>query len=243
MVLFKTQAQPLWYCFKLRPILAHCWLSYLAIGPLFVFWHLWLCPCPFRPKVANVQNPPMISAFVKKKKKSGQVAHIFCPLLAQLFRLLLVLCWPRHTFGPLLARFIWPSWYCLKPRPISAYSWLIPAIVADVGHSCWSSSSRAVDVSNPTTSAVTNSNEFLVTISASIANQKTNSSFYKFTPWVWGGMLEYTIEFKNNSHSIRLLLTYTWRLSLSFSWIVKDYQLVNQAIVEVYLYPTWFSYK
>jgi hypothetical protein len=33
-----------------------------------------------------------------------------------------------------------------------------------------------------TTSAATNSNEFPITISASVANQRTNSSFHKFTP-------------------------------------------------------------
>jgi hypothetical protein len=81
-VLFKTQARPLWYCFKPKPILAHCWLSYLAIGPLFLLWHLWLCPCPFRPKVADVQNLPMISALVQKKKKKKEAKlPIFLPFV------------------------------------------------------------------------------------------------------------------------------------------------------------------
>ena len=61
-----TQVRPLWYCFKPKPISAHCcfFFFYLATGPLLVIWHLWLCSCPFRPIVANVQNPPMISAFI-----------------------------------------------------------------------------------------------------------------------------------------------------------------------------------
>ena len=50
----------------------------------------------------------------------------------------------------------WPLWYCLKPRPILAYSWLILAIVADAGHSCRSLSSRVADVSNPTPSTSLN---------------------------------------------------------------------------------------
>jgi hypothetical protein len=74
--------------------------------------------------------------------------------------------------------------YCLKPRPILAHSWLIPATVADAGHSCRSSSSRLADVSNlvPSTPlnylAATNSNEFPVTILVSVANQRINSSFH-----------------------------------------------------------------
>jgi len=131
------------------------------------------------------------------------------------------------------AQDVWPMLSIVGPCCSKVADVQIPAIVADIGQllKFKFKSSRCFN------SGAINCTHLLrpTTISASVANQRTNSSFY--IEFEGRGMLEYyIIDFKNNSHNWRLLLTYSWRISLSHTWrlllsyswslaIVKDYQL------------------